>query len=249
MTYLTTRLVDRRDVDYSVESAICKVFGSETLWMVVNETLQIAAGIGYMVEYPYERLMRDARINMIFEGTNEILRAFIALAGMQGPGRQLVEVARAMREPIKGFGPLSEYVIQRARSRFGRERLLGAHPLLSRESVLFEASTAELGRSVERVLRKHGKDIAEKQFVQKRIAEVAIDLYALAAAVSRTTRAIEARGEDGARREIELCQGFAILAEKRLADRLGEMERDSDELLKSVASRSYEDRGYPLDVI
>ena len=249
MTYLTTGLASAPSVDYSVESAICKVFGSETLWMVVNETLQIAAGIGYMTEYPYERLMRDARINMIFEGTNEILRAFVALAGMQGPGRQLAEVARAMREPIKGFGPLSEYVIQRARSVIGRERLGRAHPLLARETVLFERSTSELAAAVERVLRKHGREIAEKQFVQKRIAEVAIDLYAMAATISRTTRAIEARGEEGARREIELCQGFAVLAEKRLGDRLGEMERDSDELLKSVAARAYEDKGYSLDIV
>ena len=249
MTYLTTGLVDAKVADYSIESAICKVFGSETLWMVVNEKLQIAAGIGYMTEYPHERLMRDARINLIFEGTNEILRAFIALSGMQGPGRQLAEVARAMREPIKGFGPLSEYVIQRAKTAFGRERLMRGHPLLAKESVLFESQVAELGRATERVLRKHGKEIAEKQFVQKRIAEVAIDLYGLAATISRTTRAIEARGEEAARRELELCQGFAVLAEKRLSDRLGEMERDADELLKSIASRAYEDGGYPLDVI
>jgi acyl-CoA dehydrogenase family member 9 len=249
MTYLTTALVDRGGVDYSVESAICKVFGSETLWMVANETLQIAAGIGYMAEYPYERMMRDARIHMIFEGTNEILRAFIALAGMQGPGRQLAEVARAMREPIKGFGPLSEYVIQRARSVIGRERLTRAHPVLAAEAVLFERHTAGLASAVERVLRKHGAEIAEKQFVQKRVAEAAIDLYALAATISRTTRAVEARGEESARREIELCQGFAVLAEKRLEERLGDMERDSDELHKSIAARAYEDGGYPLDIL
>jgi acyl-CoA dehydrogenase family protein 9 len=80
MTYLTTGLIDAGVPDYSLESAICKVFGSETYWMVANETLQIAAGIGYMTEYPYERMLRDSRINLIFEGTNEILRAFIAPA-------------------------------------------------------------------------------------------------------------------------------------------------------------------------
>ena len=60
MTYLTAGLVDGKVSDYSLESAICKVYGSETLWRVVNETLQIAAGIGYMQEYPYERMLRDA---------------------------------------------------------------------------------------------------------------------------------------------------------------------------------------------
>jgi acyl-CoA dehydrogenase family protein 9 len=123
------------------------------------------------------------------------------------------------------------------------------HPVLKREAVVFEESSAALAREAERVLRKHGRDIAEKQFVQKRIAEVAVDLYALAAVLSRTTRLVEQRGEEGARRELDLASGFAVLAQKRLADRLGHMERDEDELLKQVAVRSYEDGGYPLDVV
>src|SRR5438046_5652467 len=97
-----------------------------------------------MQEYPFERMMRDARINLIFEGTNEILRAFIALSGMQGPGRQLTEVAKAMREPIKGFGLLSEFAIQKARTALGRERLNRAHPVLKRENVVFEEYTLQL---------------------------------------------------------------------------------------------------------
>lgn len=249
MTYLTTGLIDAGVPDYSLESAICKVFGSETYWMVANETLQIAAGIGYMTEYPYERMLRDSRINLIFEGTNEILRAFIALAGLQGPGKQLTEVARAMREPIKGFGVLSDFAIQRARSALGRERLNRVHPVLKREAVIFEEGVAGLAREAERVLRKHGRDIAEKQFVQKRIAEVAIDLYALAAVLSRTTRLLEQRGEGGAQREVDLTSGFAALARERLTERLEHMEREDDELLKQVAVRTYEDGGYPLDIV
>ncbi|MEO6421046.1 MAG: acyl-CoA dehydrogenase family protein, partial [Polyangiaceae bacterium] len=164
MTYLTTGLVDAKVSDYSVESAICKVYGSETLWRVVNETLQIAAGIGYMQEYPYERMLRDARINLIFEGTNEILRCFIALSGMQGPGNELVEVAKAMREPIKGFGLLSDFAIRKARTALGRERMTKAHPILNREQVVFEEYTQELAANVDKALRKHGKNIAEMQY-------------------------------------------------------------------------------------
>lgn len=249
MTYLTTGLIDAGVDDYSLESAICKVYGSETLWFVVNETLQIAAGIGYMSEYPYERMMRDARINMIFEGTNEILRAFIALSGMQSPGKQLAEVAKAMREPIKGFGLLREFAIHKARSMVSRERLERVHPVLRREAVIFEDGVAELAQAVEQALRKHGRDIAEMQFVQKRVAEVAMDLYALAAVLSRTTRAIERKGEAGATREIHLTHAFAQLAQPRLTDRLSAMERDRDELLKEVASQTYEDAGYPFDVV
>ncbi len=249
MTYLTTGMVDAGVVDFSVESAICKVYGSEACWRVVNESLQIAAGIGYMADYPYERLLRDARINLIFEGTNEILRAFIALSGMQGPGRQLADVARAMREPIKGFGLLSDFAIRRARTALGRERLTRHHPVLNREAVVFEQYVQELAGGADKVLRKHGRDIAEMQYTQKRTADMAIDLYAIAACIARTTRAIERRGEEGARREIDLTSIFVSAAERRLEQVVKEVDRNDDELRKAVASKTYVDGGYPFDVL
>jgi acyl-CoA dehydrogenase family member 9 len=249
MTYLTAGIVDSKLADYSLESAICKIFGSETVWNVVNETLQIAAGIGYMQDYPYERMLRDARINLIFEGTNEILRCFVALSGMQGPGKALADVVKAMREPIKGFGLLSDFAVRKAKSVLGRERMTRAHPLLSREAVIFEEFTGELASQTEAVLRKHGREIAEMQFTQKRIAEITIDLYAVAACISRTTRAIERRGEEGARREIDLTNIFTTGAQKRLRQNVADFSRNDDELRKAVASRAYTDRGYPFDVI
>ncbi|HSQ62167.1 MAG TPA: acyl-CoA dehydrogenase family protein [Polyangiaceae bacterium] len=248
MVYMTTAIVDRR-ADFSIESAICKVHGSETLWRVVNEALQIAAGIGYMEDFPYARHLRDARINLIFEGTNEILRCFIALAGMSGPGQTLADVAKAMREPIKGFGLLSDFAIRKARSAFGRERVLGAHPVLNREAVVFEEYAAELGRNVEKVLRKHGHNIAEMQYTQRRLANVAIDLYAIASLLSRTTRKLERHGEEGARREVELTSMFVSMAQGRLRANIDSFEHNDDELRKSIADRAYVDGGYPFDVI
>jgi acyl-CoA dehydrogenase family protein 9 len=249
VTYLTTGMIDGGVNDFSVESAICKVYGSETCWRVVNESQQIAAGIGYMAEYPYERLMRDARVNLIFEGTNEILRAFIALSGMQGPGRELADVARAMREPIKGFGLLSDFAIRRARVALGRARMTRHHPVLNREAVVFEEYVQELARGTDKVLRKHGRDISEMQYTQKRTADMAIDLYAIAACISRTTRAIERRGEEGARREIDLTSIFVAEAERRLAQTVTAVDKNDDELRKAVASKTYVDGGYPFDVI
>ena len=249
MTYLTAGIVDGKVSDYSLESAMCKIFGSETLWYVVNDTLQIAAGIGYMQDYPYERMMRDARINLIFEGTNEILRCFIALSGMQGPGKALSDVVKAMREPIKGFGLLSDFAVRKARTVLGRERLTRAHPLLSREAVIFEEFTGELASNTEAVLRKHGREIAEMQFTQKRVAEMAIDLYAIASCITRTTRAIERRGEEGARREIDLTSIFTTAAQKRLRQNVHDFSRNDDELRKAVASRAYTDRAYPFDIV
>jgi acyl-CoA dehydrogenase family protein 9 len=249
MTYLTAGLVDGKVSDYSLESAICKVYGSETLWRVVNETLQIAAGIGYMQEYPYERALRDSRINLIFEGTNEILRCFVALSGMQGPGKELAEVVRAVREPIKGFGLLSDFAIRKARTTLRRERMTRAHPVLNKEAVIFEEYTSELMKNVDKVLRKHGREIAEMQYTQKRVAEMAMELYAIASCLSRTTRAVEKRGEDGARREIDLTTIFVASAERRLEEIVRSFDKNDDELRKAVASRTYGDGGYPFDVI
>lgn len=249
MVYLTTGLVDAKVGDYSIESAICKVAGSETLWRVVNEALQIAAGIGYMQDYPYERILRDSRINLIFEGTNEILRCFIALSGMQGPGKELVEVSRAMREPIKGFGLLSDFAIRKARSALGRERVSRAHPALARESVVLEEYVGDLARAVDKVLRKHGKNIAEMQFTQKRAADMCIELYSIAALVSRTTRSIERRGEEGARREMDLASIFTTGAERRLRDLVSAFDKNDDELRKAVASKTYTDGGYSFDIV
>lgn len=248
MTYLTASMVDGKS-DYSIESAICKVAGSETLWYVVNETLQIAAGIGYMQDYPYERMLRDARINLIFEGTNEILRAFIALSGLAGPGKALADVARAMREPIKGFGLLSDFAVRKARTMLGRERLSRVHPLLSREGVIFEEYAGELATESEAILRKHGRDIAEMQFAQRRIADMTMDLYGIAACLARTTRAIERRGEEGARREIDLTTVFTAGAHKRLRQNASDFQKNDDELRKAVAVRAYQDGAYPFDML
>jgi acyl-CoA dehydrogenase family protein 9 len=249
MTYLTTGLADGHNADFSIESAICKVFASETLWSVANEAQQIAAGLGYSRANAWERLLRDARYPMVFQGTNEILRCFIALSGMQAPGREQEDVSKAMREPIKGFGLLGDFALRKARSALGRERMSKSHPTLAREAVLFEEYTGHLAKSVDKVLRRHGKNIAEMQYTQKRVADVAIDLYALAAMLSRTSRAIERRGEEGARREIDLTSVFAGSARRRLVDNVGSFDENDDELRKAIAQKTCADAGYPLDIV
>ncbi|MCA9603628.1 MAG: acyl-CoA dehydrogenase, partial [Myxococcales bacterium] len=190
----------------------------------------------------------------IFEGTNEILRAFIALVGVEGPAKQLTDLAKldfasALREPIKGFGVLSDFALQRARRELGREKLELAHPLLRHEASIFEAYAAKLARETDSVLIRHGKETFEMQFVQKRLAEVAVDLYALAAVLSRTTRALEQRGEPGAARELELARGFARIAEHRIRVRFDHMDDDADEALKRIAATAYKDGSYTFDVV
>jgi acyl-CoA dehydrogenase family protein 9 len=255
MTYLTTGLVDLGRSDFSIESAICKVFGSETLWRVANESAHIAGSLGYTRNEPWERMIRDARATLVFEGTNEILRCFISLSGMQEPGRELEDVSKAMREPIKGFGLLGDFALRKAKSMLasalpgGRAPVSRAHPLLAREAGLVVTYSQHLAKSVDKVLRRHGKMISEMQYTQMRVADIAIDLYAIASCVSRTTKAIEKRGEEGARREIDLLTMFARSAERRLAENLASFDDNDDELRKEIAHKACADGGYPLDIL
>ncbi len=265
MTYATAARADAGARDFAIESAICKVHGSETCWRVVDEALQIAAGAGYMAEGAYERLLRDARLNSIFQGTNETLRAFIALSGMQGPGRgpgdgeslefEPRSVARGggalvamIRGPMRQLERIGEIAVRRARSALGHGRLVRHHPALDREAAVFETYVGHLARGVDAVIRKHGGDIVEMQYTQRRSADLAIDLYAIAACIARTTRALGRRGEEGARRELDYTRIFVASAEQRLARTVAQIAENDDELRKSVASRTYVDGGYAFDV-
>src|SRR5205823_8693680 len=91
-------LIDRGAEDYMLETAILKVFATEHLWTIVNDTIQIFGGQAYFCDEPYERMMRDARINLIGEGANDVLKAFIAVVGSRAPG---VQLDAARRSPFK----------------------------------------------------------------------------------------------------------------------------------------------------
>jgi acyl-CoA dehydrogenase family protein 9 len=248
MVYLTTGLIDRGIDDYSVESACCKVYGSEMLWRVVNESLQIAAGMGFMKDFPYERLLRDARINLIFEGTNEILRCFIALSGMQGPGDRLAQLSDAIKWPLKGYGLVADFVMDKIKTQYyGGERLDHIHPSLKKEAVLFEDWVPELAKAVEKVLRRHGKVISEMQYVQRRVADVEIELFRMIATMSRATAALNARGPE-AEREARLCRAVCARASQRIKRNIRMFDDNDDELLKMIARDAYDSMAYDFDV-
>jgi len=250
MVYLTCSLADKGVKDYAIESAICKVYASESVWRIVNEAVQIAAGSAYMRAYPYEQLLRDARINIIFEGTNEILRCFIALAGFQGPGLHLKEVGKALRFPIKGIGLLSEVAFKRIkRDIVGLgDRITKADPYFKREAATIEDFVKELSRSVEKALMKHGSKIWEKEFIQKRIADIMIDLYGIISTVSRTSFMIQKKGLEKALLEIELTQAFCDRATRRIKRNFRAMDNNDDERIINIAKKTYEMGGYPFDI-
>ncbi|KAJ6668390.1 hypothetical protein lerEdw1_015767 [Lerista edwardsae] len=196
MAYLTAGLMDRPGVpDCSVEAAMVKVFSSEGAWICVSEALQIIGGLGYMKDYPYERYLRDSRILLIFEGTNEILRMYIALTGMQYAGKILTDKIKEIRRG--NVGTALEMFVSKFRDSMGRKVDLGlvgengvVHPSLEESAKKLEQNVYYFGVTVEGLLRRFGKTIVDEQLVLKRVADILINLYAMTAVISRASRSI-----------------------------------------------------------
>ncbi len=243
--------------DYAVEAAISKVFASEALWRTVDEALQTAGGSGFMREYPYERFMRDARINRIFEGTNEILRLFIALTAMNDVGQQLKELNTTLRDvldhPIKGFGVLSDYARKHVTLATGlgsdKAHFTKLDPTLKSVAEQIERHSRELGAAVDRILRKHGRRIVEKQFATRRLADIMIDVFVLCATASRVHAALTHHGEKACTHELEIIRAFAGQVRRRVAQNLEMIDDNDDEMIKSLADHAMSSGGYGWDVI
>ena len=249
-------LVDAGYQEYAVEAAISKVYASECLWRTADEALQIAGGNGYMREYPYERIVRDCRINRIFEGTNEILRLFIALTAMNDVASQLKELAATMTDvfsdPIKGFGLLSDYGRKHARLRTGlggAAKLENLHEAIQPQAEIFETETRYLARAADGILRKHGKNIIGKQFATKRLAEIMIDLFVLACTLSRVQTSIEANGAEAAAQEIDILQVFTGNALIRIKQNFRCIDNNDDELVKALADDAFAVERFRWDTI
>ena len=171
--------------EYAVECSILKVWGSEMIDYVVDETLQIYAGYGFVEEYPAERAYRDARINRIFEGTNEINRliitGFLLKRAMTGQLPLMPAIKNLMDELLSGpsMGEELEGALAEERKLVGQAKKLG----------LFAAGAAT---------QKYMQTIQDQQEIMGAIADMAIEAYAMESAVVRTQKIVEAKGEAAA---------------------------------------------------
>jgi alkylation response protein AidB-like acyl-CoA dehydrogenase len=251
---MVAHYIDSGYEDYSIEAAISKIFASEALQRGAYESLQIAAGSGFMRDYPYEQITRDCRILTIFEGTNEVLRLYIALSALKGLGKSLGELKAAVdaifNHPIKGFGVLTDYAERRLTraTGVGRDRILAQMPATLRETAaVYERYTVEFSRACETVLRKFGRSIADQQHALKRIAEVAIDLF-VGLCVTARAAALAGSADPGAQAAV-IAQMFAQQAKRRMASNLRRLERNEDEEMNQLAGFILDKGHYPWDLI
>ena len=238
---LTSSMVDKGGIDFSLETGACKIFASELAFRASNEAMQIAGGIGYSKEYPYEQSVRDSRINLIFEGTNEILRALIALSGLQQPGEQLKQVGKAFKDPLRSIGAISSYISGRVKRQLGKTKFTKVHPALAEESEMVADVIHDLATAVEKTLIEHGKDIIERQFHQERMANAAIDIYLATATLSRCTWAIGKAGSvEAAAVDLDNAKIFIPMAMRRARRNVRAIEHNQDGRLRAIAARALE---------
>jgi acyl-CoA dehydrogenase family protein 9 len=245
MAYLTTGLVDAGIPDYSIESAICKVSGTEFIWYQANRALQLKGGAGYMRDQPYEKVLRDIRIFPIFEGANDVLRAFIALSGLKPLGEKLEELgALNLSDPLGSLGLVIDYVGERILREVRPERLTLAHPELEQLADSVGSQVKQLRASAESALRKHRRDVLHREFIQKRLADAVADIYAQIAVLSRVTSIFEQQGVEPSGQERYIAETFCTRAAGRVRSRFDQIERNDDERMSAIARLAYKRGAY-----
>ena len=272
MSYRTTGLIDRRiaastaergtprfDADviaaveeYNIEASILKVWGSETLFQVADEGVQIHGGYGFVEEYPIERVFRDNRVNRIFEGTNEINRLLV-------PGTLL-------KRAMKGQFPMLE-LAQTVSQALERNELprLGTGPL-ARERRVAELNKYLMAHATRLAVESFGPELNERQEVLGALADIAIEAFAVDSAVARALQAKERspvaeacvklyaeeaheRAFSRARRAVLCSVKDPAAARKHLAalQKLRDEEPgDTTAWRETIATAAVEKGGYPL---
>ena len=245
MTYLTCGLVDAGVPDYSLESAICKVSGTEFLWYTANRALQLAGGEGYMRDQPYEKVLRDTRIYPIFEGANDVMRAFIALGGIKPVGEKLEGLSEIeLSDPIGSIGVLIDFASDRIQREVRPDKVTKAHEELAEHADAVSDQVKRLAGVTEKLLREHRKDIVGRQFQQKRLADNIADIYGQIAVLSRVTDIFEDQGVEPSGQERFIADTFCRRAAGRVESRFDQVESNDDERMTAIAKLAYKRGSY-----
>lgn len=183
-TFLTAGLIDAGEEDIMLEAAMLKVFASDSLWSILYDTMQIYGGRSFFTDHPFERMMRDARLNMIGEGSNEVMRAFIGAVGMRDVGMELKTVLESLKTPFTSSQMLWEF-FQRAARRWNASTVSVKSSQLQTEALNLSKSIRRFGVAIVRALAKYREGIVEEQLLLDRLATSAIAIYTSTAVLSK----------------------------------------------------------------
>lgn len=190
VTYFTAGKIDAGAKDFMLEGAIVKVFSTESLWWMIFETMQIFGGKAVFSDYPYELMMRNCRLSMIAQGSNDVMRMFTSITGIMEVGLSFNAFLDSLKKPFtsrtnlkEGFKHLSEL--------FWPARVQINSPLLQKDAKMLARAVRKLGRKVVQLLLRHGSHVIDKQLDLEHIATALIGIYTMATVISKLDSDLE----------------------------------------------------------
>ncbi|HET7039621.1 MAG TPA: acyl-CoA dehydrogenase family protein, partial [Gemmatimonadales bacterium] len=249
-------LLNDRGYDIRLEAAMAKMWNTERGWGIVDDTLQVRGGRGYETEWsleargekpePVERMMRDFRINLIFEGSGEIMRLFIAREAVDGH----LKVAGAIADPDATAGAKLRALVRAALHYaawyparwfgWGRWPRYGEFGKLARHVRYIHRASARLARSLFHAIVRFGPRLEKKQTVLARLVEIGAELFAMSAACSKAHSLRHSKSaEDRAHAEpaFDLAELFCRRARRRVEERFDRLFDNDDDATYRTAQR------------
>jgi alkylation response protein AidB-like acyl-CoA dehydrogenase len=222
-TYHTAALIDTGAEDYMLETSMIKLFASDSLWRIVNDTLQIHGGAGFFTDRPWERMMRDARLNLIGEGANDVLRCFNCMVGLRNVGKELQEI---LKRPWRAVGLWKT-----------APAIPVKHSVLQSPAGALSKQIARFARACNSALIKYRESIIDHEFVQGRIGDLGTELFHMSCVYSRLTSLLSNDKIDEVTRQKELQTGLCYLriASRRNAQRFTALKSNDDDALNRTA--------------
>jgi acyl-CoA dehydrogenase family member 9 len=238
-TYQTAALIDSGEGDFMLETAMLKVFSTDMLWAILHDTFQLHGGLAYFTDQPYERMVRDHRIDLIGEGANDVLRAFTALVGMRDVGLELESILNAIKMPFGNFSRLGRFAGRKMGSLLSSPTVQVRNVELEPDAANLSRTIGSLGSSVERLLATYQREIVDRQYQLGRIADAATEIYVSSCVLNRLDALLRDHHLDDSQKRFEMATGRYYLdtARRRIRRSLADLWDNDDEATTSLADR------------
>jgi alkylation response protein AidB-like acyl-CoA dehydrogenase len=224
-TFHTAALIDSGAEDYMVETAMLKVFASDNLWRITNDCLQIWGGKGFFTDQPFERLMRDARLNLIGEGANDVLRCFVAAVGLRHVGKSMQQVQTAPWKAYKLIKSSAKLPVKHEHLRYFANSI--------------GKQIGKFAWAVEMALLKYREGIMDQEFTQARLGDIATELFMSSCVYSRLS-ALAVNGtipEPAKKIQLDTGMLYMRIARRRNDQRFEQLKSNLDVDMEGVAAQ------------
>jgi alkylation response protein AidB-like acyl-CoA dehydrogenase len=244
---LSAALYEKGGYDIRLEAALAKLYNTEAGWKIIDDTMQIRGGRGYETAYSLasrgeepiavERAMRDYRINLIFEGSSEIMRLFIAREAVDHHFKlafKIVDPESTMKERLAAMAKSTPFYLTWYPSRWlgaGQLKRYGEFGKLAKHMRFIEHNTRHLGRSIFHAMVRYGPKLERKQAVLFRAVDIGAELFAMSASCVRA----QMLAKQGQKEAITLADTFCREAELRIEDLFRDFYGPNDENLYKLA--------------